>query len=125
VGTTTPVTSWILNDDQAVESQGNTALLRRSDGRAFVRSGALTRMVSAPLGIQVGNPIDDYKMLAAETIGGVNLILWRYRPTRQVQTWTMDANWNFQSASSLINRSTPEGWALETAFQMDLTNDHR
>jgi hypothetical protein len=124
VGTTTPVTSWILNDDQAVESQGNTALLRRSDGRAFVRNGALTQMVSAPLGIQVGNPIDDYKMLAAETIGGINKILWRYKPTRQVQTWTLDANWNFQSASSLITRNTPEGWALETAFQLDLTNDN-
>lgn len=123
VGTSTPVTTWILNDDQAVETLGNAALLRRSDGRAFVRSGGLTRMVSGPLGAQVGNPADDYKMLAAETIGGTNQILLRYKPTRQVQTWTLDGNWNFQSASSLINRSTPEGWALETTFQVDLTND--
>ena len=123
IGTTSPVTGLILNDDQVVENLGNTSLLRRSDGRAFVRSGGTTRIVSSPTGALVGANTDDWKMLAAETVAGVNQILLRYRPTRQVQTWTLDANWTWQSSSPLANRNSPEGWAMETNFQLDLTND--
>ena len=123
VGTSAPVTNWILNDDQAVENQGNASLLRRSDGQAFVRSGGVTRMVTAPWSTKVGAAADDWKMLAAETIKGVNQILWRYKPTRQIHLWNLDANWAWQSSSLLIDRTSPQAWDIETGFQLDLNND--
>ena len=123
VGTSAAVTNWILNDDQAVETQGNASLLRRSDDQAFVRSGGVTRMVTAPWSTKVGAAADDWKMLAAETINGTNQILWRYKPTRQIHLWNLDANWNWQSSSLLIDRTSPQTWDIETGFQLDLNND--
>jgi len=123
VGTSTAVTNWILNDDQTVENQGNAALLRRSDDQAFVRSGGVTRMVTGPWSTKVGSAADDWKMLAAESINGVNQILWRYKPTRQIHLWTLDSSWAWQSSSPLIDRSSPQTWDIETGFQLDLNND--
>jgi hypothetical protein len=123
VGTTTGVTNWILNDDQVVEAVGNAHLFRRSDDQAFVRSGGVTWMVSSPSGAKVGGPTSDWMMLAAETINGVNQILWRYKPTSQVQLWTLNADWSWKSSSPLIDRTSPQAWDFETGFQLDLNND--
>jgi hypothetical protein len=123
VGTSAAATNLILNDDQAVETQGNASLLRRSDDLAFVRSGGVTRMVTAPWSTKVGAAADDWKMLAAETINGTNQILWRYKPTRQIHLWYLDANWAWQSSSPLIDRTSPEAWDIEIGFQLDLNND--
>ncbi|MFM7236804.1 MAG: hypothetical protein ACKOYK_08550 [Cyanobium sp.] len=107
-----------------VENVGNTTLLRRADGRAFVESaGGGRQSVSSPWGADAGTNSSDWRMLAAENVGGRNQILWRYRPTRQVHVWTLDANWAWQSSSALIDRTGPQAWDLETAFQLDLTND--
>ena len=107
-----------------MESAGNTSLLRRADGRAFVSSGGgALQSVSSPWGADAGTNTSDWRMLAAETVRGTNQILWRYRPTRQVHAWTLDTNWNWQSSSPLIDRTGPQAWDLENDFQLDLTND--
>lgn len=120
---TTSVSSTIRNDDVSIEGFGNTFLLRDSNGKAQVQQGDRITAVSAPWDTDVGNANSTWKMLGAETINGVNMIVWRYKPTQQLHTWTMDANWNWQSSSGLINRRSPEGWALETGFQIDFNRD--
>jgi hypothetical protein len=106
-----------------VESRGNTTLLRRNDGRAIVQQGSKSFDVSSPWGANTGDANADWLMLAAESIGSQNMILWRYKPTNQLHTWTLNPNWVWQSSSPLINRSSPETWTIESNFQLDLNGD--
>jgi hypothetical protein len=62
-------------------------------------------------------------MLAAETIAGNNSILWRYNPTNQLNVWALDSTWTWTTSSPLIDRSSPQTWAIETGFQLDLNGD--
>ena len=49
IATTAAVVGTILNDDTAVNNQGNTKLLSRGDGKACVEYGAATRQeISSP-----------------------------------------------------------------------------
>ncbi|MFN9620777.1 MAG: Calx-beta domain-containing protein [Synechococcaceae cyanobacterium] len=106
-----------------IEIKGNTKLLRRKDGQAVVERDGLQQAVSSPWGATIGDASSEWKMLAAETIDGVNMIVRRHKPTQKLQTWTLDENWSWLSSSGLINRREPEGWQLETGFQMDLNRD--
>ena len=106
-----------------IETKGNATLLRRGDGQAVVQQGATSFNVSSPWGASTGDANSDWLMLAAESIGGINQILWRYKPTNQIHTWTLNPSWTWQSSSPLINRTSPETWAIESGFQIDLNGD--
>jgi hypothetical protein len=123
IGAQATATSTILNDDSQIEAKGNAFLNRRSDGQAVVLQGATSFNVSSPWGANTGEANSDWLMLAAESIGGNNQILWRYKPTNQIHTWTLNPNWAWQSSSPLINRASPETWAIESGFQIDLNGD--
>jgi hypothetical protein len=62
-------------------------------------------------------------MLAADTIGGVNKILLRNNTANFLHTWSLDANWNWQSSGGNDGFNTPKAWELETSFQVDATRD--
>ena len=51
--------------------------------------------ISSPWGANVGSDSDsgEWQMMAAETIAGINKILWRYNPTRQLHVWLLDSSW--------------------------------
>jgi hypothetical protein len=120
---TTNVTSTIRNDDTSIESIGNAFLLRDGNGNAHVQQGSRIFAVSTPWGTEVGDANSTWKMLGAETVDGVNKIVLRRKPSQQLILWTLDDTWSWQSSSGLINRRTPEGWEIETGFQMDLNRD--
>ncbi|MFO0039312.1 MAG: ELWxxDGT repeat protein [Synechococcaceae cyanobacterium] len=123
IGAQATATGTILNDDSQIEAKGNAFLNRRSDGQAVVFKGTTSFNVSSPWGANTGDTNSDWLMLAAESIGGNNQILWRYKPTNQIHTWTLNPNWAWQSSSPLINRTSPETWAIESGFQIDLNGD--
>ena len=110
---------------KTIETRGNTTLLARNDGQAFVQQGASFSMVSSPWGANTGTATSDWQMLSAETIQGRNQILWRYNPTTQFHTWTLDPGWSWQSSSPLIDRTSSQVWGLESGFQLDLNGDGR
>ena len=62
-------------------------------------------------------------MLAAETITGVNQVLWRNNTASVLSVWNLDANWNLQSTSGFDGFNTPAAWELETSFQVDGNKD--
>ena len=100
VATTAVVVGTILNDDTIIEAQGNTKLLRRGDGMAFVEFGAATRQqINSPGGANVGSDSSEWQMVAAETIAGTNQILWRNNIFNYLHLWNLDANWIWQSSS--------------------------
>ncbi len=106
-----------------VDSKGNASLLRRSDGKALVVQGASSFDVSSPWGATIGDTNAEWQMLAAEAIDGKNTILWRYNPTNQIHTWTLNSNWAWQSSSGLINRNSTTAYGLENSFKLDLNSD--
>ncbi|MCX5957760.1 MAG: hypothetical protein NTW51_15500, partial [Cyanobacteria bacterium] len=125
VATTAAVVGTILNDDTAIENQGNTTLLRRGDGIAFVETGAGTRQeITVPWGVSAtGSDSREWQMLAAEKIGDTNQVLWRNNTASFLHTWSLDANWNLQSTSGADGFNTPKAWELETSFQVDGNRD--
>jgi 2',3'-cyclic-nucleotide 2'-phosphodiesterase/3'-nucleotidase/5'-nucleotidase len=107
-----------------LESQGATKLLRRGDGKAFVEDGSANRReVTSPWGTGVGNESSTWQMLAAESIEGVNTILWRNNDSNFLHTWSLNSNWGWQSSQGIVNPSGPAGWELERTFQVDANRD--
>jgi phosphodiesterase/alkaline phosphatase D-like protein/2',3'-cyclic-nucleotide 2'-phosphodiesterase (5'-nucleotidase family) len=111
--------------DTALEAQGNTKLLRRGDGIAFVESGAGTRQeITVPWGVSATvSDNNEWQMLAADTIIGVNQVLWRNNTSSFLHVWNLDANWNLQSTSGADGFNTPKAWELEASFQVDGNRD--
>jgi hypothetical protein len=63
-------------------------------------------------------------MLAAETIGGTNKLLWRYNPTSQLHVWALNSSWGWTgSDTGLVDANSSAGWGLESSFQLDLNSD--
>jgi hypothetical protein len=106
-----------------IEAQGNTKLLKRSDGKAFVEVGGARQEITSPWGNTAGSDSSEWQMLAAETISGVNTILWRNNTSSFLHIWNLDANWTLQSTSGFDAFNTPRAWELETSFQVDGTRD--
>jgi hypothetical protein len=106
-----------------IESQGNTKLLKGSDGRAFVEVGTARQEITSPWGSQAGDDSSEWQMIAADTISGVNQILWRNNTSSFLHIWSLDANWSLQSSSGSDAFNSPRAWELETSFQMDANRD--
>jgi hypothetical protein len=107
-----------------LEAQGNTRLLRRSDNVAFAQAGSGTRLeITSPWAVTTGSESTEWQMIAAETIAGVNRILWRNNSANFLHTWRLDADWNWTAASGTDGLNTPAAWNLETAFQVDANRD--
>ena len=125
IGTTSVVTGTIVNDDSIIESAGNTALLRRSDGLAFAQLGSSTpSQIASPWGNSaIGSDTSAWQILAIDTIGGVNQLLWRNNTANFLHTWTLDANWNWTSSGGAFALNANESLALESSFQVDGNRD--
>jgi hypothetical protein len=100
-----------------VEIRGTTTLLRRGDGQAFVQVGAGPRTpVTSSWGAAVGSDTTPWQIIAADTIGGVNQLLWRNNSANLLHTWSLDANWNWTSANGTFAPTSAEGLALLNQF---------
>jgi hypothetical protein len=106
-----------------IEALGNTKLLKHGDGRAFVEVGGTQQEITSPWNSTAGSDSSEWQMLAAETISGVNKILWRNNTSNFLHIWSLDANWNLQSSSGADRFNTAKAWELETSFQVDATKD--
>ena len=112
IGSAASATAFIRDDDAytAIEERGNTKLFRYHNGNAVTETANIRKEVSSPWGAKTGSDSSDWRMLAAESVGGSNQILWSYKPTNQIHTWTLDPNWAWQSSSPL-------------GFQLELNGD--
>jgi uncharacterized protein YceK len=109
-----------------IESQGNTSLVRHpSTGQPYVSIGStITPITVFGSPASSGNASSAWQMLAAETIGTENKILWRYNPTGQAHVWDLNSSWNWTgTASGLVDPNSSTSWGLESSFQLDLNGD--
>ncbi|MFM6898616.1 MAG: hypothetical protein ACKPKF_15440, partial [Microcystis panniformis] len=66
-----------------------------------------------------------WQTLAAETVNGVNQVLWKYSDGNYLHLWTLDNNWNWQSSSGWWGLNSPEAFTQETNFQQDFNGDNK
>ena len=108
----------------ALESSGNTDLLRDPFNRLYAQVGTQT-----PRPIKLGGQsiadgqIPGWELLAVETINGQNQALWKNEPGNFLSLWRLDNNWNWQASIGLWNVNSAEAFSLEIDFQTDANGD--
>ncbi|WP_159036940.1 DUF4347 domain-containing protein [Microcystis sp. MC19] len=127
VGTTTPVTGTILNDDISVtpiETFGNTKLVQDATNKLYAQIGNNNPITLKVRATQVTtNTYPGWQILAAETVNGVNQVLWKNTPQNLLYIWNLDSNWNWQSSQGGWGLNSPEAFTQETNFQQDFNSD--
>ncbi|NCS13869.1 MAG: hypothetical protein GPJ08_23800, partial [Microcystis aeruginosa G13-09] len=127
VGTTTAVTGTITNDDTSVttiEAFGNTKLVKDTTNKLYAQIGNNNPIAINISGTQITtNTYPGWQTLAAETVNGVNQVLWKYNDGNYLHLWTLDSNWNWQSSTGWWGLNSSEAFTQETNFQQDFNGD--
>lgn len=124
-GVAVPLVPITISGYDAIEREGAISLWINASSRQYAvsaDSGATFITV-----IRSGSPVVEGQFgagvvpLAAETINGVNQMVWRLSPTT-ITIWTLDASWVFVSQTAPI---TIDGNTLDTevSFRVDLNAD--
>jgi len=107
----------------SVESAGNTKLVKDSSNKFYAQVGDNTPVAIKNGTIQVYEGIyAGWQTLAAETINGVNQVLWKNAGSNTMQVWQMNNNWERVSTQSITLNSSA-ALAQETVFRVDANGD--
>ncbi|MBE9090370.1 M10 family metallopeptidase C-terminal domain-containing protein [Microcystis aeruginosa LEGE 11464] len=109
-----------------MEAFGNTKLVQDTTNNLYAQIGN-----NNPTAIKIGatqittNIYPGWQTLAAETVNGVNQVLWKYNDGNYLHLWSLDSNWNWQSSSGWWGLNSPEAFTQETNFQQDFNGDNQ
>ncbi|MFN4849029.1 MAG: hypothetical protein ACK5H5_03255, partial [Microcystis sp.] len=109
-----------------IEAFGNTKLVQDTTNKLYTQIGN-----NNPIAIKNGatqittNIYPGWQTLAAETVNGVNQVLWKYNDGNYLHLWTLDSNWNWQSSSGWWGLNSSEAFTQETNFQQDFNGDNQ
>ncbi|MFN6273166.1 MAG: choice-of-anchor Q domain-containing protein, partial [Microcystis sp.] len=107
-----------------IEAFGNTKLVQDTTNNLYAQIGN-----NNPTAIKIGatqittNIYPGWQTLAAETVNGVNQVLWKYNDGNYLHLWTLDSNWNWQSSTGWWGLNSSEAFTQETNFQQDFNGD--
>jgi hypothetical protein len=114
----------IAQPSSSVEEQGSTWLLKGSGNTYSARSTAAGAAAVAIKkdGVQIAQGIygTDWQVLAAETVAGVNQVLWKNASANRLHVWNLDTNWAWKSSAGWDEPTSAAGQQLEAAFGLDL-----
>ncbi|GBL11021.1 leukotoxin [Microcystis aeruginosa Sj] len=107
-----------------LETAGSVAIVRDTLNRLYAR----TSLGDTAIGAINGTPLTETsnpgrQILGAETLNGINQIVWRNTTTNALELWTMDADWQFAGNDAPIAPTSPTALQLEGDFEMDLNGD--
>jgi Ca2+-binding RTX toxin-like protein len=123
IGTTTAVTGTITNDDTAIESIGNTKLLKDGTNKYFAQVGNNTPVAIKNGTIHINEGMyAGWQTLAVETVNGVNQVLWTNAGSNTMHVWQMNNSWERVSTQS-ITLNSAAGFTQETVFGVDANGD--
>ncbi len=83
-----------------IEAFGNTKLVQDTTNNLYAQIDN-----NNPIAIKIWdtqittNSYSGWQTLAAETVNGVNQVLWKYNDSNHLHLWSLDSNWNWQSSS--------------------------
>ncbi len=107
-----------------IETFGNTKLVQDTTNNLYAQIGN-----NNPIAIKIGatqittNSYSGWQTLAAETVNGVNQVLWKYNDSNHLHLWSLDNNWNWQSSTGWWGLNSSEAFTQETNFQQDFNGD--
>ena len=111
----------------AVETAGTTQLMQGTGKRYSVQGttpgAAAVAIKKDGAQIYAGIYGADWQVLAAESVGGVNQVLWKNTSANRLHVWNLDANWTWTSSDGWDEATSSRGIELETQFGIDLNGD--
>ncbi|MFM6406550.1 MAG: hypothetical protein ACKPGT_18535, partial [Microcystis sp.] len=109
-----------------IETSGNTKLVKDATNKLYTQIGNNNPIAIKNGGTQITTNIySGWQTLAAETVNGVNQVLWKYNDGNYLHLWSLDNNWNWQSSSGWWGLNSPEAFTQETNFQQDFNGDNK
>jgi hypothetical protein len=125
--TTAAVTGTITNDDvfTPIESAGNTKLVKDTANKYFTQVGTNTPIAIKNGGQQIYQDIygSGWQTIAAETVNGVNQVLWKNITGNYLHIWRLDSNWNWVSSEGQFGLNSADAFTQETNFGIDTNGD--
>jgi subtilisin family serine protease len=104
----------------AVESKGSVVLNRDASGKFYANN----LPIRSPAGTQISTShAAGWRTLAAETINGVNNVLWEYTPTGKISYWNTDESWSWTSSFGEYYDGSTDYYTAETRFGIDINQD--
>ena len=110
----------IIGALSVIDTQGSTHLGFDSLGNLFAGGVAIKNDSAAQ--IYMGIYGNEWKTLAAETMGEVNTVLWQHE-SGALHTWQLDANWQWVSSDGWWELGSAEFDAAESNFGIDANQD--
>ena len=102
-----------------VETKGNVSLLEGVLGNYYAQTGdGLTTPIKY-LGEAFENNLGNWQALAAETVDGINQVLWQDPSSGEIGVWNADSNWNWIS-SDVFAPGSPGATAQGAIFAVDI-----
>jgi hypothetical protein len=125
IGTTSAVVGTIQNDEaQVIEAFGSTKLIRDGSNKLSAQIGS-----NPPVAIKYGGAqitqgmFSGWETLAAETVAGVNQVMWKNNVGNTLSIWRLDSNWAWVSSTGSWGLSSPEAKQQEINFQQDFNGN--
>ncbi|MBS9390989.1 MAG: cadherin domain-containing protein [Dolichospermum sp. WA123] len=115
----------IGNPYTAIESAGNTKLVKDPTNKYFTQIGTNTPTAIKNGGQQIYQDIygSGWQTIAAETVNGDNQVLWKNISGNFLHIWHLDNNWNWVSSEGNWGLNSAEALTQETIFGIDANSD--
>ncbi|MBS9391304.1 MAG: hypothetical protein HEQ33_21370 [Dolichospermum sp. WA123] len=115
----------IGNPYTAIESAGNTKLVKDPTNKYFTQVGTNTPIAIKNGGQQIYQDIygSGWQTIAAETVNGDNQVLWKNVSGNYLHIWHLDNNWNWVSSEGNWGLNSAEAFTQETNFAIDANGD--
>ena len=129
VGTAGAVVATIQNDDtssgvQVIEAFGATKLIKDAQNKISTQVGNNTPVAVKSGGAQiVQGGFSGWEILGAETVAGVNQVMWKNTAQNTLSLWTLDGNWNYTASTGSWGLNSAEAMQQEINFQQDFNGD--
>jgi hypothetical protein len=109
----------------AIESAGNTKLVKDATNKYFTQIGTNTQTAIKNGGQQIYQDIygSGWQTIAAETVNGDNQVLWKNVSGNYLHIWHLDNNWNWVSSEGNWGLNSAEALTQETKFGIDANGD--
>ncbi|QEI41649.1 Poly(beta-D-mannuronate) C5 epimerase 7 [Dolichospermum sp. UHCC 0315A] len=108
----------------AIESAGNTKLVKDATNKYFAQVGTSTPTAIKNGGVQIFQDVyAGWQTLAAETVNGVNQVLWKNISGNFLHIWNLDSNWNVVSGEGQFGLNSADAFTQETNFGIDANGD--
>ncbi|QEI41538.1 Serralysin C [Dolichospermum sp. UHCC 0315A] len=114
----------IGNPYTAIESAGNTKLVKDATNKYFTQIGTNTPTAIKNGGQQIyENIYAGWQTIAAETVNGDNQVLWKNISGNYLHIWSLDSNWNWVSSEGNWGLNSAEALTQENNFAIDANGD--